>query len=163
MMNETTVFLSLGSNLGDREGNLCAALRGLGPDVQIRRVSSLYETVPIGVIDQPAFLNLAAMGETTLAPDDLLAHVKAIERQVGRRETYRWGPRVVDLDIIFYGDSVMETEALTIPHRETARRAFVLLPLCEIAPDHVHPGLGRTVQDLAGAVSGEGVRRAGVS
>lgn len=159
MMDETTVFLSLGSNLGDREGNLRAALRALPTGVRIRAVSSLYETAPVGVTDQPPFLNLALSGETPLSPQDLLARLKAIERRVGRTETYRWGPRVLDIDIIFYGSAVLETAVLTIPHREMTRRAFVLIPLSEIAPDFIHPGLTRTVADLAGAVDPSGVRR----
>lgn len=160
MMDEPKVFLSVGSNLGDRQGNLRAALGGLGPDVRTLAVSSLYETAPVGVTDQPAFLNLTVMADTVLTPDDLLTHLKSIEREVGRTKTYRWGPRIVDIDIIFYGDVALQTPSLTIPHPEMTGRAFVLIPLREIAPDFVHPVLKRTVRDLAGAISAGGVRRA---
>lgn len=160
-MDGTTVFLSLGSNLGDREGNLRAALRGLGPEVRIQSISSLYETAPAGVKEQPDFLNLVVMGETALRPHQLLAHLKAIEQRVGRTATYRWGPRIVDVDIILYGDLVLETPILTIPHREMARRAFVLIPLAEIAPDYIHPRMGLAIADLARRIGDDGVRMVG--
>lgn len=155
------MFLSLGSNLGYREGNLRAALRALEPVVRIDLVSSVYETTPIGVTDQPAFLNVAVSGTTSIAPLALLAHIKEVERDVGRTVTYRWGPRVVDIDIVFYGDLLLDTPDLTIPHREMERRAFVLAPLAEIAPHHVHPGLSRTVAELSEEIGDGGVWRVG--
>src|SRR5690348_10007395 len=116
------VYLSLGSNLGDREGNLRAAIERLEAFLAIDAISSLYETDPVGPPDQPRFLNLALAGRTGLEPLELLARIKAIEAGVGRRPTYRWGPRVVDIDIVLLGDVVMETEELTIPHREMRNR-----------------------------------------
>jgi 2-amino-4-hydroxy-6-hydroxymethyldihydropteridine diphosphokinase len=158
--NETReVVLSLGSNLGDREGSLRAALEALSGELDIAAVSSLYETDPIGVTDQPAFLNLAVAGRTSKSPEDLLVAVKRIEAAVGRRPTFRWGPRVVDIDIVLYGDEIVRTPALTIPHKELARRAFVLVPMAEIVPNRVHPESGKTVARLLAEVPGrDGVR-----
>lgn len=105
-------------------------------------------------------MNLAVEAETDLEPLELLATVKRVEHDVGRRPTFRWGPRVVDIDILLYGDLVLETPELTIPHRELSRRAFVLLPLAEIAPDVVHPAERRPIEDLVATVPGlTGVRR----
>lgn len=155
--NETQeVYLSIGSNLGDREGNLRTALRLLGERFQIIAVSSIYGTMPVGVTDQPEFLNQAVVARTDLDPAGLLAFVKEVEREVGRRPTYRWGPRVVDIDIVLYGEDVVDTPDLTIPHREMHRRAFVLIPLAEIAPSAAHPVLHRSVRDLAASVDGAG-------
>ena len=155
-----SVYLSMGSNLGDRAAHLRAALDDLGEVVTLLRISSLYRTDPVGVTDQPEFLNLAVEAETDLEPFDLLAGVKRVEHDVGRRPTFRWGPRVVDIDILLYDDLVLETSELTIPHRELTGRAFVLLPLAEIAPHLVHPVEHRTVAGLASTVPGkDGVRR----
>lgn len=156
------VYLSLGSNLGDREAHLRAALHALQHVLTVRRVSSLFLTDPVGVTHQPEFANLAVEADTSLEPLELLREVKRVEREVGRRPTFRWGPRVVDLDILLYDDRVLETPELTIPHRELSRRAFALLPLAEIAPDVRHPVERRTISDLAAAVQGAtGVRPAG--
>lgn len=126
----------------------------------VRRISSLYRTDPVGVTDQPEFLNLAIEGETALDPVELLRAVKRVERDIGRRPTFRWGPRVVDIDILLYDGLVLETSELTIPHREMMRRAFVLIPLAEIAPELVHPLDHRTMTKLAEAAPGvEGVHR----
>lgn len=153
------VYLSLGSNLGDREDHLRTAGDLLKQRIEISGVSSLYETDPVGVTDQPPFLNLVIRGITELSPRELLEFVKGIERDVGRRPTFRWGPRVVDIDILMLGDEVIEEPDLVIPHRELTKRAFVLLPLTEIAPDVVVPGAGMTVHELASKVRGrEGVR-----
>jgi 2-amino-4-hydroxy-6-hydroxymethyldihydropteridine diphosphokinase len=123
-------------------------------------VSSIYETEPVGVTDQPLFLNLALAAETDIGPHELLSLVKQIENEVGRTPTFRWGPRVVDIDILLYGDQVVEDQNLEIPHREMARRAFVLVPLAEIAGGQRHPTLGQSMRDLRDAAPGtETVRR----
>jgi 2-amino-4-hydroxy-6-hydroxymethyldihydropteridine diphosphokinase len=132
------VYLGLGSNLGDRAGNLAAALVGLdGVGVTLRRRSPLYETAPVGVRDQPWFLNAVAEMETALTPRALLAAAKEVERAVGRTAGPRWGPRVVDVDLLLYDDrQVAQTEPwLEIPHPEMWRRLFVLVPLRDLRPD----------------------------
>lgn len=145
------VYLSLGGNLGDRAEYLRAAIDALGavPGVRVMRVSGVYETAPFGPIEQPSFLNLAAEIETVLEPLELLNAVKEIERRLGRRPRAHWGPREVDIDIILWDDSVVETAELTIPHREFRNRAFVLQPLAELAPNAVDPVTGLAVRELA--------------
>jgi 2-amino-4-hydroxy-6-hydroxymethyldihydropteridine diphosphokinase len=154
-----SVYLSLGSNLGDRESNLRAALDELRGIVQVGTVSSLYETDPWGVADQPAFLNLVATGVTQLPAHDLLQSLKGIERSVGRTPTYRWGPRVVDIDILMYDRLQIQTPDLTVPHPRMHERAFVLVPLAEVAPDLVHPVLGKSIAELLDSTGRDGVRR----
>jgi 2-amino-4-hydroxy-6-hydroxymethyldihydropteridine diphosphokinase len=147
-MMTTYVYLSLGSNLGDRLGNLRAAVAALRQVGALTALSSVYATEPVGVTDQPSFLNIALAAETERTPRDLLDQVKRIEAEVGRRPTYRWGPRVIDIDIILYDELVLDTPELVIPHPEMANRAFVLVPLAEIAPHVIHPVLQVSMEEL---------------
>ena len=155
---DTVVYLGLGANLGDRRGALTAALRGIEPAVRVDAVSSLYETAPVGPQDQLAYYNAACRGATSMTPRALLDHVKAVERQLGRSEGPRWGPREIDIDILLFGIEVVEEEGLTVPHLELANRAFVLAPLAEIAAHLLHPLLGKSIEELAAAVDQAGVR-----
>ncbi len=145
------VLLALGSNLGDRAGNLRAAVDVINtlPGTRVARVSHAYETPPWGVADQPAFLNAAAAIGTTMQPLELLRALKDIECRLGRApDGVKWGPRVIDIDIVLWGDVQMSGPQLTLPHREFRRRAFVLAPLAEIAAEAVDPATGLTVAEL---------------
>lgn len=153
-----TIYLGLGTNLGDRIANLRAALDGLAEELVITAVSPIYQTPPWGVIDQPDFLNLCLQAKTNLPPLELLAFVKALEVQLGREPAKRWGPRLIDIDIIFYANQLIETESLTVPHPHLAERAFVLRPLADIVPTFVHPHLGESVATLAARVGDDGIR-----
>lgn len=147
-MDTQNIALALGSNQGDRLTALRAAKAALTGTVEILATSWIYETPPAYVTDQPPFLNAALVGITTLPPEELLARLKEIEREVGRIPTFRNGPRVIDLDIIFYGDLLLDTPTLTIPHPRMAERAFVLKPLADVAADWQHPVLLQTVREL---------------
>jgi 2-amino-4-hydroxy-6-hydroxymethyldihydropteridine diphosphokinase len=129
--------------------------------VKITAVSAVYETAPWGMTDQPDFLNMCVGGLTGLTPAELLEFVKRLERQLGRTPGERWGPRVIDIDILFYDDLIFESIDLTIPHAGAAERATVLAPLSEIAPHLLHPRLGKTVQELLANVELQGVRLVG--
>lgn len=162
LLKMATIYLSLGSNLGDRAANLRAAVSGLAGTLAIDSLSSVYETAPMYVTDQPPFLNMAAKAAGVLAPQDLLRLVKALEVRIGRQASRRYGPRLIDIDILFYDDVVLETPQLQLPHPRLAERAFVLCPLAEIAPGLIHPGLGASVDRLLAALDDvSSVRRLG--
>jgi 2-amino-4-hydroxy-6-hydroxymethyldihydropteridine diphosphokinase len=154
-----TVYLSLGSNIGDREGNLRDAIKRLAaPDLRVLRVSPIYETEPMEFTDQPWFLNLVVEAETTLFPVQLLSRIAKIERAMGRIRTQAKGPRTLDIDILLYGNAVVRTRDLQIPHPRMAERRFVLAPLADLAPALRHPVLGKTIKALLDGLSGQAVR-----
>jgi GTP cyclohydrolase-4 len=151
-VNDTvTVYLSLGSNLGNRQANLDQALKLISERMRLGKVSSIYDTEPVGLVNQPRFLNLACEVLTRLSPEGLLALLKGIEQKMGRYS--RTGePRIIDIDIVLFGDQVISTPNLVIPHPKMHERAFVLIPLAEIAPDFIHPVLKKTIKELDKAV-----------
>jgi len=144
------VYLGIGSNIGNKVHYLASAVKLLkeSGSILLKRVSSIYETEPVGVKGQPKFLNAAVQIETSLSPLELLLHLKSLEERLGRRQRARWGPREIDIDILFYGDLVLDEPPLTIPHAEMSHRRFVLQPLSEIAADVVHPDLKTSVGEL---------------
>ena len=142
------IYLALGTNLGDRPANLRAAIETLPPEIKVIAESKVYETPPWGYEDQPAFLNMAVKCETALEPESLLKRLKQLEVRLGREQSFRWGPRLIDIDILFYDDLILESESLIIPHPRLQERAFVLVPLADIAPDFVHPVLKETIKEL---------------
>lgn len=141
-------FIGLGSNVGDREKNLHVALEALRKIAEIKKISSLYETEPMEYKDQEWFLNMAVEITTRLKPRDLLKHLQQIEQSLGRVRELRYGPRTIDLDILLYGDIVMREKNLAIPHLRMHERAFVLVPLCEIAGNIIHPVLKKSIKEI---------------
>ena len=155
------VYLSLGSNLGDRAANLRTAIERLGTLGKVLAVSSFYETEPVEFAAQPWFLNCAVELDTAKMPKQLLAGILDIERKMGRRRVQKKGPRTVDIDILLFGNSVIKMQGLTIPHPALHERRFVLEPLAEIAPEARHPVFKRTVRELRDALPpGQAVKRA---
>ncbi|MGH2591987.1 MAG: dihydropteroate synthase [Anaerolineae bacterium] len=151
------VYLALGANLGDRHGNLIAAIDRLRARARLIDLSAVYETEPWGLVDQPRFLNAACAIETDLPPRELLALLKSIEADLGRQPSVRYGPRTIDLDLLLYADVVVDQPDLVLPHPRLAERAFVLVPLFEIAPNAIHPMLQLSIRALVARVDAAGV------
>lgn len=158
---EHTVWLGLGTNLGDRAVNLARALAGLREFMEFTGVSSIYETDPVGYLDQPVFWNMVVRGRTAVEPLHLLRIVKRLETRLGRRPGIRMGPRIIDIDLLMVDDVTYESPDLTLPHRGLLERAFVLLPLLEIEPAAREPATGMPLADAAAGVSAAGVRVVG--
>lgn len=152
-------YIALGTNIGDRSHNLRTALDAVAGSVGILKKSAIYETPPWGVLDQPPFLNQVIFGSTTLSPNRLLVFLKGIEEKMGREKAVRFGPRIIDLDILVFDDLQIHRSRLTIPHPRMCERAFVLLPLAEIAPDLIIPGTGRTVTQWLETVDQSGITK----
>ena len=157
----TTAYLGLGANLGDRAANLAEAARRIASDrVHVRRGSSSWETAPRGILDQPWFLNQVLEIETDLSAVELFRHVQEIERDMGRVRAERNGPRLIDIDILLYGDQQVSEPGLEIPHPRMSERRFVLEPLAELAPGLRHPVTGATIREMLEAVGDQQVARA---
>lgn len=155
------VALALGSNVGDRMAAIKAAAAAMAPYVRITAASDVYETAPVYVNDQPAFLNAAVVGETGLEPLVLLRALKGLESELGRVPTFQYGPRLIDIDIVFYGDRVLKMPELIIPHPRMAEREFLLRPLSEIAPGWKHPETGADVTEMLATVPSDNPSRVG--
>jgi len=152
-----TAYLALGTNLGNRLGNLRAALTALASQVRIMAKSRIYETQPWGFTDQPAFLNIAVRIETDLSPAALLTFLKKLEADLGRTPTFRNGPRLIDLDILFYNNLILNPPPLVIPHPRLHERAFVLVPLADVGAEVVHPLFKKSVAELLSETGQQGV------
>lgn len=158
-MKEHTVYLALGSNLGDRLANLKQAIAALTPQMEVKAKSSVYETPPWGYADQPKFLNQVLKVKTYVDPEPLLKHLKRLEVALGRKETFPNGPRLIDMDILFYDDLVLNGASLVIPHPRLHERGFVLLPLMDINPDLVHPVNKKSVREMAAGCDMGGIEK----
>ncbi|WP_233186285.1 2-amino-4-hydroxy-6-hydroxymethyldihydropteridine diphosphokinase [Thermotoga sp. KOL6] len=142
-------MIALGSNLGNRKANIETAIEKMKEKgLSIEKISTIVETEPYGYVNQPKFLNAVCLANTSLSPRGLLETLLSIEKEMGRKRTRKWGPRIIDLDIIFYNELVVREKDLVIPHPDAHNRFFVLEPLCEIAPNFVHPVFKKTVREL---------------
>ena len=158
-MEEHVVYLALGSNMGNRAANLKEAISSLAPQMEVKAKSAVYETDPWGFKEQEKFLNQVVRVETYLKPEQLIKHLKRLEVALGRKESFPNGPRLIDIDILFYDDLVLYSPALTIPHAHVHERAFVLVPLMDIASDLVHPVKKKSIRELALFADVSGVRK----
>ena len=154
-----TTYICLGTNMGIKVKNLQNAIAAFPPSIKVLQCSSVYETVPWGFSDQPLFQNQVIKAATDLSPLQLLYHAKWIESKLDRQPTFRYGPRSIDIDILFYDDLILNTEKLTIPHPRLPERAFALIPLAEIAPDFMHPQLQLTIAQMLTNVDQAGVTK----
>ncbi|MFA6050758.1 MAG: 2-amino-4-hydroxy-6-hydroxymethyldihydropteridine diphosphokinase [Candidatus Paceibacterota bacterium] len=143
-----TVFLALGSNMGEREAFINKAIDLLRKEINVEKCAPIYESKAAGFSDQNDFANTVLLGQTSLSSDELLSFIKKTEKDLGRIERFTWGPREIDIDIIFYDDLIYKNETLEIPHPRIAERDFVLKPLSDIAPDYIHPVLLKTIEEL---------------
>jgi 2-amino-4-hydroxy-6-hydroxymethyldihydropteridine diphosphokinase len=158
-MKEHIVYLALGTNLGDRPANLKQAIAALTPQLEVKAKSRIYETPPWGFEEQPRFLNQVVKANTYLDPEPLLKHLKRLEVALGRQESFPNGPRLIDIDLLFYDNLVLNKPSLVIPHPRLHERGFVLLPLLDIAPNLVHPVQQKTVEELVALVNVEGIEK----
>jgi 2-amino-4-hydroxy-6-hydroxymethyldihydropteridine diphosphokinase len=158
-MKEHTVYLALGTNLGDRLANLKQAISALTPQMEVRTKSQVYETPPWGYEDQPKFLNQVIKAQTYLEPEALLKHLKRLEVALGRKASFQNGPRLIDIDLLFYDDLVLNQPTLVLPHPRLHERGFVLLPLMDIAPDLVHPVNKKSVREMAAQCDLHGIEQ----
>ncbi len=143
-----TIYVGLGSNVGNRIQNLRQAIQMVRPDIVVDRISPVYETSPVGFLDQRDFFNVVFEAHTSLTPEKTLEALTSIEKKLGRVASVRYGPRTIDLDLLFYDDAILHTAELTVPHPRLHERAFVLVPLSDIAPDFLHPVMRKTVREL---------------
>lgn len=158
-MKDHIVYLALGSNLDDRLANLKQAIASLTPQLDVKKKSPVYETLPWGYEAQPRFLNQVVRAKTYLEPDPLLKHLKRLEVALGRKESFPNGPRLIDIDILFYDELILHSPSLVIPHPRLHERAFVLLPLMDIDPELVHPVNKKSVREMLAACSLEGIEK----
>ncbi|HJS17697.1 MAG TPA: 2-amino-4-hydroxy-6-hydroxymethyldihydropteridine diphosphokinase [Anaerolineales bacterium] len=156
-MDTHIVYLALGSNLGNRQDNLKQALTALTPQMEVRAKSRIYETLPWGFENQPNFLNQVVKAQTYLEPEPLLKHIKRLEVALGRQASFQNGPRLIDIDILFYDELVLDTPELSIPHPRLPQRGFVLLPMLDIASDLIHPVLKKSIREMAASCDLSGI------
>jgi len=156
---EHIVYIALGSNLGDRLANLKAAINNFPPQLEVLQKSNIYETPPWGITDQPTFLNQVVKAETYMQPEPLLHHLKRLEAALGRQPGVQNGPRLIDLDILFFDDLILDSPRLKLPHPRMHERAFVLVPLADLEPTLIHTALNQSVSDLLKAVDQSGIQK----